>query len=570
MSTARAIGSAADLHGLRATVMGLGVHGGGLASAQFLVRHGARVTVTDLKESTALHSSLAQLDSAVRVVLGRHEEGDFTGADVVIKNPGVPADSPLLAAARVAGTSIETDISLFRRLYPATPLLAVTGSKGKSTTAAALHHCLRRWHPDARLGGNITVSPLAFTDQLGPHTPVVLELSSWQLGDLPDPAALRPRVAVLTNILPDHQDRYPSLRAYAADKLRIFAGQRAADCAILGPGTARWIERPLAARCWQVAVGELPPGQPGAVVAGDRVLLRGLTAAADGQPLLEQPRLPGQHNLLNLAAAALAVLAFLEPADPEDRTKPGTPARPLRDREPEQPRRPDSPRLPSVVDQITGSLARFSGLEHRLEPVAEWRGIRIVNDSAATMPHATAAALAALPPPVTLIAGGNDKQLDFRELAAAAAGIPAAGTAADTPAGTAAGTPAGTPASTPASTLSDTASGTPAGTPASTPASTLSDTASGTPAGAASTPVTAVVLLAGTATAKLAAALAKTGVTTYGPFPNLKAAVQAALAATAPGGTLLFSPAATSFGMFAHEFDRGHAFKRIVAELTQR
>ena len=180
--------------------------------------------------------------------------------------------------------------------------------------------------------------------------------------------------------------------------------------------------------------------------------------------------------------------------------------------------------MPSVVDQISGSLARFSGLEHRLEPVAEWRGIRIVNDSAATMPHATAAALAALPLPVTLIAGGNDKQLDFRELAAAAAGIPAAGT--------------------PAGTRSDASSGTPAGTPARTPS--------------------------GTATAKLAAALANTGVTTHAPFPNLKAAVQAALAATAPGGTLLFSPAATSFGMFAHEFDRGHAFKRIVAELTQR
>ena len=542
MTTARSIGSAADLRGLRATVMGLGVHGGGLASAQFLVRHGARVTVTDLKESTALHSSLAQLDPAVRVVLGRHEEGDFTGADLVIKNPGVPADSPLLRAARTAGTPIETDISLFRRLYPATPLLAVTGSKGKSTTAAAVHHCLRHWHPDARLGGNITVSPLAFSDQLGPHTPVVLELSSWQLGDLPDPAALRPRVAVLTNILPDHLDRYPSLHAYAADKLRIFAGQRPADYAILGDGTTRWIDRPLAARRWQVALGELPPGQPGAVVAGDRVLLRGLPAA-DGQPLLEQRRLPGQHNLLNLAAGALAVLAFLDP-DPADRAEPEERSRSRRDRE--QDRRQDSASLASVTDQVSRSLAQFGGLEHRLEPVTEWRGIRIVNDSAATMPHATAAALAALPPPVTLIAGGNDKQLDYRELAEAAAGIP--------PAGTPDGTPDGTPARTPSGTSSGTASGTPAGTPSS----------------AAGIPVTAVVLLAGTATAKLAAALAKTGVTIHGPFPNLKAAVQAALAATAPGGTLLFSPAATSFGMFAHEFDRGHAFKRIVAELTQR
>jgi UDP-N-acetylmuramoylalanine--D-glutamate ligase len=458
--------AAADLNGIRATVMGLGLHGGGLAAAQFLVRHGARVTVTDLRPRSALQASLEQLDASVRLVLGRHETADFAHADLVLKNPAVPADSPLLQAARRAGIPIETDISLFRRLHPAIPLLAVTGSKGKSTTAAALHHGLQRWYPDARLGGNITTSPLTFAAAVTAHTPVVLELSSWQLGDLPNAALLRPRVAVLTNILPDHQDRYPSLRAYARDKLRLFAGQSAADCAILGVGTTRWIEQPPAARQWHVAEAKLDPGQCGAVLAGDRAWLQ--MSAHHREPLVAARQLPGRHNLLNLAAAALGVAAFVGPGE---------------------------------AARIARTLAGFTGLEHRLEAVARWRGVHFVNDSAATMPHATAAALGAVPRPVTLIAGGNDKQLDFSVLAAALE------------------------------------------------------------------PVTAVVLLAGTATAKLAAAVAASRVSAHGPFTRLDAAVRAAVAATPAGGTVLFSPAATSFGMFAHEFERGRAFKRVVAEL---
>lgn len=465
---AAAIAAPADLRGLRATVMGLGLHGGGLAAAQFLTRHGARVTVTDLRPRAALQASLAQLDGSVRVVLGGHEAADFTHADLVIKNPAVAADSPFLQAARRAGVPVETDISLFRRLHPAIPLAAVTGSKGKSTTAAALHHGLRQWHPEARLGGNITTSPLAFPAPLAGDAPVVLELSSWQLGDLPNPTLLRPRVAVLTNLLPDHQDRYPSLRAYARDKLRLFAGQRSADYAILGPGTARWLEQPPAARQWHVAEEALPPGHSGAVVAEDCAWLR--MGAGERRPLVAERRLRGRHNLLNLAAAALGVAAFVG----LDETA-----------------------------RIARALAAFGGLEHRLETVARWRGIHFVNDSAATMPHATAAALRTLPQPVTLIAGGNDKQLDFGVLAGALA------------------------------------------------------------------PVTAAVLLAGTATAKLGAALAEGGVAAQGPFPRLDAALRAALDATPAGGTVLFSPAATSFGMFAHEFDRGRAFKRAVAELLR-
>ncbi len=464
-----AITSVGDLRGMRATVMGLGLHGGGLTAAQFLVRHGARVTVTDLRDETVLAPSLDRLAGPVRLVLGRHEVHDFAAADLVIKNPGVPAGSRFLNAARQAGTAVENDISLFRRLHPDAPVAAVTGSKGKSTTASALHHALRRWHPDACLGGNITVSPLAFADRLAPGTPVVLELSSWQLGDLPDPALLRARVAVLTNILPDHQDRYRSMHAYAADKLRVFAGQGAADRALFGPDTWQWVETPPAASVWHLADGRLPSGYAGAEVDGGLLRLRDPEVGEVAAPALPAGRLPGRHNLLNLAAAALATTALAGIHE-----------------------------LPAAV----AALADFGGLEHRLESVAVWQGIHVVNDSAATMPHATAAALAAFPAPVTLIAGGNDKQLEFGGLRAALG------------------------------------------------------------------PVETVVLLAGTATGKLAAALSGSGVAIRGPFGDLRDAVREAFAATRAGGTLLFSPGATSFGMFAHEFARGAEFKQAVREYT--
>ena len=155
------------MSGLRVTVMGLGVNGGGLASARFFAARGASVTVTDMKDEAALAESLSSLEGLpIRYVLGRHEMGDFSGADLVIKNPAVRADSPYLAAAR----AVETDISTFLRYCPA-PVAAVTGSKGKSTTASALAHALSS-AGTAFLGGNITVSPLSFLDKVRSDTQI--------------------------------------------------------------------------------------------------------------------------------------------------------------------------------------------------------------------------------------------------------------------------------------------------------------------------------------------------------------------------------------------------------------
>jgi len=376
-----------ELAGRRVTVMGLGLHGGGLASALFFARRGARVTVTDFRRDTAAFAPLLpQLEAfRVRTVLGRHEEADFTDTDLVVKNPAVPASSPYLALARARGIPVETDLSIFLQLAPG-PLLAVTGTKGKSTTASAMHHCLRGGFPGARLGGNITVSPLEFVEELRPGDPAVLELSSWQLSDLRGRGLLAPAVSVLTRILPDHLDRYPDMESYVADKRVLFSGQRPEQLAVFNAEDP-WQEGfpgGTAARVRWYSGRKLPPGKPGAWLEGGLGLYRepdGPVETILGPDLL----LPGAHNRLNLLAAALACRLFgLEPG------------------------------------AVAASMASFPGIEHRLELALEKEGVRFYNDSAATIPQATAAALASLPPPLYLVAGGTDKNLDFGPLAEAA------------------------------------------------------------------------------------------------------------------------------------------------------
>ena len=146
------------IQGKKILVMGLGVHGGGLGVARFLVEQGAHVTVTDLRSAAQLQSSVAALDGLpVRLVLGEHRERDFEQADVVIKNPGVPASSRFLQVARAAGAAIETEMTLFFRLCSG-PILGVTGTKGKTTTTMALGAMLREQFPDTVVAGNLRVS----------------------------------------------------------------------------------------------------------------------------------------------------------------------------------------------------------------------------------------------------------------------------------------------------------------------------------------------------------------------------------------------------------------------------
>lgn len=459
--------------GLKVTVMGLGINGGGLASAQFFARRGAEVTVTDLRSERVLADAMAQLTAfPVRYVLERHEEKDFENADLVIKNPAVSPGSPYLAAARAHGVPVETDLSVFLSLAP-NPVLAITGSKGKSTTASAAAFALSRVDPRTRLGGNITVSPLSFLDGLAPDAAVVLELSSWQLGDLRGRGILKPEVSAFTVILPDHLDKYAGMADYVEDKKVIFQEQEPAQSAVfnLDDPWQRDFPAETRARSFFFSSQELPPGRLGAWLAGDEGMLR-LAPGQAPQVMLRHVQVPGAHNRRNLLCAGL-VLALH-----------GVPAAAIRE-----------------------GLAEFPGVEHRLEKIARWRGITFYNDSAATIPHATAEALRALRGPVVLITGGTDKNIDFSPLRDVA-GIPRA-------------------------TVLLAGTGTDKMRPIFTEQGASFDGPYDSLKGAVDQAVTRAAEIAGQA-----------------------------------GVSILFSPGCTSFGMFLNEFDRGRKFKAMIAELT--
>jgi len=374
--------------GKRVVVMGLGLHGGGLESARFLANRGAIVTVTDLRDEKTLAPSIEKLEGLpLRYVLGRHDTADFAQADFVVKNPAVRPDSPYLAAAK----RVETDLSMFLAACPA-PVFAVTGSKGKSSTSSALRWGLEKAGYRAFLGGNITVSPLSFIDEVRPEDAVVLELSSWQLGDLKGrkradgSPLLKPRAAVLTAILPDHLDRYGTMEAYVADKRVVYEGQDVSDATVCAADL--WGRSFAAETKGRPLLYAAAPGEPDAAawIGADGAGFARLPGAAEAVEIVPASVLtPGAHQKRNLLAAALALFDYgIEPG------------------------------------AIRDAMGSFPGIEHRLEFFHEKNGVRWYNDTAATIPEAAAAALEAFGEPTVLVTGGTDKLLDFSPLADAA------------------------------------------------------------------------------------------------------------------------------------------------------
>jgi len=356
---------------MKVTVMGLGLNGGGLASVRYLAEQGAIVTATDLRSASILEPTMESLkDLNIKYVLNEHRMEDFENADMVIKNPAVPPSSPYLKAAK----RVETDISLFLTLC-SNPILAVTGSKGKSTVVSALHHILKKQYPGARLGGNITVSPLSFLKDLKEGDPVVLELSSWQLGDLKNKNLLHPEVSVLTNIMNDHQNMYSSIEDYVDDKKVIYRGQNKNQYALfLNDDRGRTFAGECRARSLLYSTGEDRSGDLHMEGTEGIFIFDG-----ERESLLpEQLNTPGVHFRLNCLIAAGAARLF------------GV----------------------SKNDILSG-LADFPGVPHRLELVKEHNGVRYYNDTTATIPEAMAAGIESFDAPLHLICGGNDKELDY-------------------------------------------------------------------------------------------------------------------------------------------------------------
>lgn len=369
----------------RALVMGLGRFGGGLGAARWLARRGARVLVTDQAPPEELADSVAALAGLdVELVLGGHREEDFRRAELVVANPAVRPDHPLLQAARAAGARVTSEIELFLEASPARAL-CVTGTQGKSSTCHLLAALLERSGFRVHLGGNIGGSLLERLETIGPDDRVVLELSSYQLEAFAEPApgsTRRVDAVAITNVLADHLERHASVEAYCAAKLRILSLPRAGGQACLpGEDGRMWGADAPGLRRIAHWPADAAPATNGVRHDDERFTL-------DGEELgrVRDLALPGRFQRRN-AALALA-LARLSGADPRD---------------------------------LARALPTIPGLPHRLEDLGLVRGRRVWDNGVSTTPDSTVAALADVARGCTLLAGGKRKALDYGGLVRAAA-----------------------------------------------------------------------------------------------------------------------------------------------------
>ncbi len=368
----------------RVTIMGLGLNGGGVGVAKFFCEQGAEVLVTDLKTRKQLEKSLKKLRRfKIRYTLGEHKEEDFINTDLLIKNPAVPPTSRYLEVARQNNVPIETDINLFFKLCKA-PIIGVTGTKGKSTTATIIYEILRRKNRNVILAGNIGVSPLEFLGKINNWTRVILELSSFELDDI----TKSPQIAVVTAIYPDHLDRYDSYEKYIESKKLIFKYQNPNDYLVLNyenPQT-RDLARSAQSKVYFFSnefhlrrVGD----RCGCFIEDGRVLF-----GAEIDPIFNMKdfKLFGTNNVLNLMAAVTVAKVL---------------------------------NVPNNI--IRKAVIKFGGIVNRQQLIAQKRGVRYVNDTTATMPDAVIHALRTMKEEfpqagIILIAGGQDKKLEYKDL----------------------------------------------------------------------------------------------------------------------------------------------------------
>lgn len=365
--------------GKKITVFGLGLNMGGVGTVRFLAEHGAReIVVTDIKTKEELAPSIEKLAKYKQItyVLGQHRPEDFSHTDVVIKNPGIPWTNEYVKIAEKAGVPVEMDSSLFFKFCKA-PIIGVTGTKGKTTTASLIAHILERAGRDVVRAGIGQVGVLSVLEKISPESIVVFELSSWRLSAL-GRIKKSPHIAVITNLYPDHLNYYGTMKAYAEDKRYIFSSQKGGDIAIANadsgfvrdivqdaPGGIGWFS-------------ETGPVDGDGTWHADGVLFTSVRGKESVLLPIEKVPLKGKHNIGNVLAAAGAALA-----------------------------------AGLAVEEVRAGIMSFQGVPHRLEHVAEKRGVRYFNDTAATIPEAAIAALRAFDQPVILIAGGSDKRLEF-------------------------------------------------------------------------------------------------------------------------------------------------------------
>ena len=347
----------------KVVVMGLGLNGGGVGVAKFFCRQGARVLVTDLQAKEQLQNSIDELKNfKVEFALGGHRDEDFKNADLIIKNPAVPPDSRYLKIANEYKISIRSDIDIFFDICKA-PIIGVTGTKGKTTTATLIYLFLKTKYPKTILAGNMGISPLKILPKINRSSKVVLELSSFELEDL----RKSPHISVITSLFPDHLNRYKNFDDYVEAKKIIFKHQTRNDFLVLN------FDDPKVAKLADEATARV----------------RFFSKKEPFVPIIPKSKLKifGDENISNICAAIEVAKIF---------------------------------RISQK--NINKVLLNFKGVKNRQEFVAEKNGVKYFNDTAATNPDSAIFGIRTFRQrfPVgslILIAGGVDKNLEYANLA---------------------------------------------------------------------------------------------------------------------------------------------------------
>lgn len=444
------------------TVMGLGLLGRGVGDSLFLAECGAKVLVTDLKSSTELRSSLKKLQKYknIKYTLGEHRLEDFKGKDMILKAAGVPLDSIYLKEAKKNKIPIEMDVSLFAKHAGGVMIVGVTGTRGKSMVTALIYEILSSFFAKATkgqakrnvfLGGNVRgVVTLPLLEKAKAGDILVCELDSWQLQGFGD-AKISPHISVFTSFMPDHMNYYGStklttgkaMKRYFADKANIFKYQKKGDVLVVRPHVERIIPKKIKSK----------------------LIVADVKSIADYKFIV-----PGEHQRENLACAVTVGRIF------------GIPEK-----------------------DLIKTVAKFKGVEGRLQFVKNYQGVKIYNDNNATTPEATIAGIRALSEnkkegKIILIGGGADKNLDLQLYV-----------------------------------------------------------------NVVNTFCKAIVLIPGTGTSKLLKNYKIKIPNENGK--DLKEVVKKAIQYSKKGDIILFSPAFASFGMFKNEYDRGDQFMKIIKNL---
>jgi len=368
-----------DWNGKRVLILGGARQG--QAAARWLTRHGASVTVNDRRSAgqmSAARSALA--GTTVQWVLGSHPVEILITTDILCISGGVPLDNPLAAAAMQRGIPLTNDTQIFMEVNPGRAI-GITGSAGKTTTTTLVGQMAKKADGDKSfVGGNIGDPLLNYVDEMTAESLAILEISSFQLEQM----TVSPDVAAILNITPNHLDRHGTMEAYTAAKRRILEFQQADSTAILNrDDNGSWnLRGDVLGRLVSFGAGAFSGKRDGTFLADDTLHLR---QRGEEIPLLRanQIQLRGVHNVMNvLAAFAIGYAAGL------------------------------------AVEAMVSAAEEFHGVAHRLEFVREWNGAQWYNDSIATAPERTMAAIHSFTEPIVLLLGGRDKNLPWEDLAA--------------------------------------------------------------------------------------------------------------------------------------------------------